>query len=349
MAQIICFPVFRHLRSDPSHHVLHFRGGRLVRGGRGTSFWFHPLSASIAEVPCDDRDLAFLFHGRTSDFQDVTTQGVITYRVVDPEILARRVDFSIDPSRGTWKHAPLDQIAQLLTQLAQQFAWDYIVHTPVNEVLAEGMVQVGDRIRAGFAGHGPLPKMGIEIVSVRVSGVAPTADLEKALQTPTREAIQQRADEATFQRRAMAVEKERAIQENELQNRIELARREEALITQQGQNGRRLAREKAEAGAIESEALAARRKLEAATKADGIRTVEGARGEAERERMAIYRDMPVPVLMGLAARRFAGKLRRIDHLNLGPDLFGTALTDLIEAGTRRLGVNGGKPPAAKAD
>jgi len=346
MAQITWFPVFRHLRTDPSHHALLFRGGRLVRGGRGASFWFHPLSASIAEVPCDDRDLAFLFHGRTSDFQDVTTQGVITYRVVDPEVLARRVDFSIDPARGTWRHAPLEKVAQLLTQLAQQFAWDTIVHTPVDAVLAEGMVQVGDRIRAGFAAHAPLPEMGIEIVSVRVTGLAPTADLEKALQTPTREAIQQRADEATFQRRARAVEKERAIQENELQNRIELAKREEALISQQGQNGKRLAQEKAEAGAVESGALAARQRLESATKAEGIRAVEQARGEAERERMAIYRDVPVPVLVGLAARRFAGKLQRIEHLNLGPDSFGAALTDLLEAGTRRLGGNGAAAPTA---
>ena len=41
-----------------------------------------------------------------------------------------------------------------------------------------------------------------------------------------------RADEAAFARRAMAVEKERAIQENELQNRIELAKKEEGLIEQ---------------------------------------------------------------------------------------------------------------------
>jgi hypothetical protein len=45
----------------------------------------------------------------------------------------------------------------------------------------------------------------------------------------------------------MAVEKERAIQENELQNRIELAKREELLIGQQGQNERREAQEIVEA------------------------------------------------------------------------------------------------------
>ena len=187
MAQITSFLFSRHLRSDPSHHVLHYRHGRLVKSGRGVAYWFMPLAASIAEVPCDDRELAFLFHARTADFQDVTTQGVITYRVAAPEKVAQRIDFAIDLGRGTWKQNPLEQIGNLLSQLAQQFAWDYVAHTPVRAVLAEGMLHAGEKIRAGFAANEQLPAMGLEIVAVRVTGVAPTADVEKALQTPTRE------------------------------------------------------------------------------------------------------------------------------------------------------------------
>lgn len=347
MAHITRFPFVRHLRSDPTAHVLHFRRGRLVRSGRGVSYWFQPLTAGIAEIPCDDRELAFLFHARTSDFQDVTTQGVVTYRVADPERLAARVDFSIDLARGVWKQSPLEQIGHLLSQLAQQFAWDYVAHTPVKDVLAEGIARACEEIEKGFAAHAPLAEMGLAIVAVRITGVAPTADLEKALQTPTREAIQQQADEATFQRRALAVEKERAIQENELQNRIELAKREELLIGQQGSNARRLARETSEADAIAAEASAARVRLTAAAEADSIRTVQTAKVEAEKSRIDIYRDLPTGVLMGLAARRFAGKLRRIDHVNVGGDVLGGALTDLLEAGTRRLATNGTAAEAAK--
>ncbi len=340
MAQITRFPFSRHVRSDPSHHVLHYRRGRLVRSGRGVAYWFMPLSASVAEVPCDDRDLAFLFHARTADFQDVTTQGVITYRVAEPERVAGRVDFSIDLARGVWKQTPLEQIGNLLSQLAQQFAWDFVAHTPVRAVLAEGMHHVSAKIRQGFVAHAPLAEMGLEIVAVRITGVAPTADLEKALQTPTREAIQQQADEATFQRRALAVEKERAIQENELQNKIELAKREELLIGQQGLNGKRLAVETAEAEAIAADAAAARQRVDGGAQADFIRIVQLAKVEAEKARIEIYRDLPAQVLMGLAARRFAGKLRRVDHLNLGSDALGGVLTDLVEAGTRRLAAGG---------
>ena len=101
MAVITRWTPFRHLRSDPNVHVLHYRGGKLVRSGRGLAFWFLPLSASIAEIPCDDRDEPFLFHGRSRDFQDVTAQGSITYRIVDPESTAARIDFTIDPQTGT--------------------------------------------------------------------------------------------------------------------------------------------------------------------------------------------------------------------------------------------------------
>jgi regulator of protease activity HflC (stomatin/prohibitin superfamily) len=346
MAHISGFLFARHLRSDPSSHLLHYRAGRLVRAGRGISYWFLPISASIAEIPCDDRDLSFLFHGRTTDFQDVTTQGVITYRVIDPERIAGRVDFSIDVARGVWRHKPLDQIGQMLSQLAQQFAWDYVSRTALREVLAEGMGEIGRRLRAGLLAHTPVADMGIEIVSVRVASVAPTAELEKALQTPAREAIQQQADQATFERRALAVEKERAIQENELQNRIELAKREEQLITQQGQNERSLAREHAEARGIATEAHAARLRLRASADADSIRTVQQARVEAERNRMDAYRDMPVGVLMGLAARRFAGKIERIEHLNLTPETVTPLLAGLVEAARARLAAAAAKAPAA---
>src|SRR5262249_16128469 len=211
------------------------------------------------------------------DFQDVTTQGVVTYRVTDPEKLAAHVDFSIDAGRGVWKQTPLEQIGNLLTQVAQQLAWEFLAHPPVRAVLAEGMARVCEEVQKGRAGEASLAEMGLVIVAVRVTAVSPTPDLEKALQTPTRESIQQQADEATFQRRALAVEKERAIQENELQNKIELAKRQQLLIGQQGANAKRLAREKSEADAIAAEAMAARVRLTAGAEADSIRTVQTAK------------------------------------------------------------------------
>jgi hypothetical protein len=151
-----------------------------------------------------------------------------------------------------------------------------------------------------------------------------------------RESIQQQADEASFSRRAMAVEKERAIAENELANRIELARREEQLIAQRGANERRAASEKAEAQRITSEAKAQSTRIGAQADADALEVVEKVRLAAEQSRMDIQRSVPPVVLFGLAAQQLAGKLERIDHLNLAPDSLGPLLSNLLRAGTARL-------------
>src|SRR5439155_22106532 len=145
--------------------------------------------------------------------------------------------------------------------------------------LAEGMTAVRGRIAAGLAADPRLADTGIGVVDVRVVAVRAETDVERALQTPTREQVQQEADRATFERRALAVERERAIAENELQNQIELSRREEDLVAQRGANDRRRATEAAAAGRISSEAEASRTRVLAEAEADAARVLGLADGD----------------------------------------------------------------------
>jgi regulator of protease activity HflC (stomatin/prohibitin superfamily) len=336
MAEIKHYPLVAHVRGAASAHQLLWKGGRLRRSGRGLSFWFNPLSANLGEVPLDDRELAFLFHARTADFQEAVCQGVITYRVADPEALAASIDFGLDLDTGLYLETPLDQIADRLTQLSQQHVWGIVNATPLSELMANGVETVRAAIGAGLAGDEGLAEMGLRIVSVRVSSMTPDATVEKALQTPTREAIQQQADEATFNRRALAVEKERAIAENELQNRIELARRQSQLVDQEGLNERRRAEEASAAARIEAEGSADRVRIAAAASAESLHAVEGERVALEKERVVAYGALPPAALLALAAREFAEKIERIEHLNLSPDLLSPFIADLAAAGAARL-------------
>src|SRR3954471_5667812 len=220
MAEVRTYPFVRHFRAEPTADVLRYRRGELIAEGPGLAFFFAPRVTQAAEVPLDDQELPFLFHARSADFQALTVQGVITYRFVEPRRTAERIDFTVDLKTGRWTEAPLEQITGQLTQLAQQFVIDELVRLGVRATLADGVAPIRDRIAAGLAGDQALAEMGIEIVAVRVAAVAPAADVEQALQQPARESIQQPADEAVFARRAQAVDKERAISENELANRI---------------------------------------------------------------------------------------------------------------------------------
>ncbi len=326
----------RHLRGAPTNWVRHQVGGKVRREGVGQSFWYRPLAAVLSEVPVNDRELPLLFHARTRDFADVTVQATVTYRITDPAVAASRLDFAIDPKSGAAQGKPLQQIATLLAELAQQPALDLLAGLPLAEAMTDGVPPLRAAVSAALAADDRLADTGVSVVSARVIAVRPEPELERALQTPTREGVQAEADRATYARRAQAVEQERVIAENELQSKIELARREQQLVEQRGANGRRqaeldaaaalvAAQGSAERDEIEAAASAKREQLLAQAKAEGVRAVGVAEGEAEAARLAAYRDLTPELLHGLALRELAGSLPAIGQLTVTPDL----LADLL--------------------
>ncbi|MEU9353560.1 SPFH domain-containing protein [Streptomyces griseoloalbus] len=335
---------WRHLRSTPTAHIRHHRDGKLVHDGPGLGFWFRPLTAALSEVPVEDRELAMTFRARTADFQDVSVQATVTYRIGDPALAAARLDFSVDPDTGAWRGAPLEQLGTLLTEAAQQHALDVLARTPLSAALVDGVAAVRDRIAAGLGAEPRLPATGIEVVAVRVMAVRPEAEVERALRTPARERIQQEADRATYERRAVAVERERAIAENELASQIELARREERLVEQRGANARREAEESAAADQVRAQAEAARTvklaEAEAArsvalarAEAQAAREVGEARAEAQAAWLRVHGDVDVATLHALTGTRLAENLPRIDSVTLSPDVL-TGLLARLGGGAR---------------
>lgn len=341
---------WRHLRGAPTAHIRHHRAGTLAHDGTGLSFWYRALSATLSEIPVDDRELTMTFHARTSDFQDVSVQATVTYRVSDPAVAAARIDFSVDPDTGVWRGAPLEQLGTLLTETAQQHALEVLARTSLAAALADGVSAVRERVAAGLAAEPRLPATGIDVVAVRVVALRPEPEVERALRTPAREQIQQEADRATYERRAVAVERERAIAENELASKIELARREEQLVDQHGTNARREAEEQAAADAVRAgaeaaravrladaeatrterlaEAEAARSVRLARAEAEGAREVGEARAQAQAAWLRVHSEVDVATLHALTGTRLAENLPRIDSVTVSPDVLTGLLAKL---------------------
>jgi regulator of protease activity HflC (stomatin/prohibitin superfamily) len=272
-----------------------------------------------------------LFHARTQDCTDVTVQATVTYRFAEPDVVARRLDFSIDPHTGSPRGTPLDQVALLLTELAQQYALSLLASMPLATALVDGVAAVRSRVAEGLRADDRLTNIGIEIIAVRVVALRPPPDLERALQTPTREQVQQDADRATYERRALAVESERAISENELQSRIELAVRQERLVTQEGSNERRRAQEASAAERIVAEGRVERDRLQAAAAADVTRVVGAAEAETARARAVAYDGTDPRVLLLLGLRELAPHLPQIGSITLSPDMLTGALAAVTAA------------------
>ena len=289
MAEIKTYPFLRHLRAEPTAHVMRYRGGRLAADGPGLTFWFAPNRAAVAEIPLGDQELPFLFHVRSGDFQQLIVQGVITFRFADPEKVAARIDFTLDLASGNWTETPLERVQGMLVQMAQQYVIDELAASALREILTAGVAPIREVITRGLAAEAGLAELGLEIMTVRVSALAPEGDVEKALQQPTREAIQQQADEATFSRRALAVEKERA---------------------------------------ISAQATDDEQRLVAQRKADALKLLEAVRVQAERERSEIQSALGPKLLTALAARELAAGLGKVEHLTITPELITPLLSGL---------------------
>ncbi|MCP4432241.1 MAG: band 7 protein, partial [Gammaproteobacteria bacterium] len=186
MSNITGYGAFGHLRSEPGFHVIRYRNGNRIASGKGLAFWFMPIGTSVAEIPTDDRELQFIFQGRSQDFQAVTVQGELTYRIIDPELLASRIDFSIDLKTGLCLGEPIEQLATLFTGIVQKHAIKYLAGNPVRGLISEGPEHLQQAIDTGLLDETLFADMGLQIVSLRLIELKPIAELEKALQVPTR-------------------------------------------------------------------------------------------------------------------------------------------------------------------
>lgn len=323
MAQIRNFGLIAQFKSEVSNHVIRFRSGKVKQSGRGLVFWFTPQSASIVEIPMDDREMTLFQRGRSHDFQAIAVQGSIGWHVVDPQRLAERIDFSIDLTTGKPQREPIEAIETRITGITNQALLQALGEASVQTLLDAGPSPLRQTLEEALSDNASLAEIGIAVVSVRLANLAPSSELERALQTPTFEALQEKADQAMFQRRAFAVEKERAIAENELATKIELARRQKELIAEEADNA--LAKAKAEAETSN---------IEAGAEADSIKQILMAKTEAEAARVAIYRDFPPAMLLGLASQKLAETLETVEHFNVSPDLLAAAIAEFRKPSPR---------------
>lgn len=201
----------------------------------------------------------------------------------------------------------------------------------LTHVMVDGFPALRAAIAQGLGDDERLAETVLQVVGVRVVAIRPDTDLEQALQTPVRQQLQEEADRATYERRARAVEQEWAISENELQNQIEVARRTEHLVEQQGANERKRVIDAADARRIEAEAKAEQVERNAHAKATDARLVGEATNAIEAERLAVYERLGEATLVGLALKELAANVPDIDTLVLTPDLLAPLVTRFLVA------------------
>lgn len=206
------------IKVPPTTYLLQYKRGKVKREGAGLSFFYYAPTSTIVSVPLASADVPFVFQEATGDFQAVTLQGQLTYRVADPKKLATLLDFSVD-SRLIYRSDDPRKLPDRLVHAVQTLARTVTQRLMLREVLVST-----DAIVAEVLGHlkaaESVTTLGIEILGLSLLAIKPTPETARALEADAREALLRRADEAIYARRNAAVEQERLIKESELNTEI---------------------------------------------------------------------------------------------------------------------------------
>jgi len=316
------------MRAAPTTYILHWQHGRLRREGPGLTFFYFAPSSSIAAVPLASADVPFVFTEATADFQTVTLQGTLTYRVSDPARLASALDYSIRPNGSHVSDDP-DKLPERLLQVAQVLARAAVQRLALREALVSSENVVAE-VLAGLRGADAVTALGVEILGFALLAIRPTPEIARALEAEAREALQGRSDEAIYARRNSAVEQERRIKESELET--ELAVQEKQRQIREAQIAADIATEERRAVLLERRVENDRRDADARAYALNA-TLEPLRGADWRTLMAVSAGGADPKLMiALAFRELAENAAKIGELNVTPDLLRSLLAPAAPAG-----------------
>lgn len=328
------------VKVQPTTYLIEYKNGEVVREGAGLSFFYYAPTTSLVAVPIGSRDQPFIFQHVTSDFQSVTVQGQVAFRVGDPGKTAKMLNFSLRPNSLAYESDDPEKLPQRV-----QAAVEVLIQQAVQALSLKGALvathRVAESVASGLRTHPEITSLGLEILGVFVLAIKPTPETARALEAEARESILKAADDAIFARRNSAVEQERTIRENELDTEVAVEQKKRLIQETQMEAEASIQRKKQELQKTQMEADIA---LEESRKAFVERNAENTRtmAEAEAHRMAAVmkalQNVDPRVVQALAAvgmqpgqliaQAFGGiadKAERIGQFNISSELLQSLL------------------------
>jgi regulator of protease activity HflC (stomatin/prohibitin superfamily) len=325
----------RFIRVEPTDFVLQFKGGRVVREGAGLAFFYFAPVTSIVLVPIGTVDVPFIFEEVTADFQAVTVQGQVTYRIAEPKKLSQGMNFALSPRGKDYASDDPKKLPQRLISHAQVLTGGLLKTLDLRTALARSETFVNE-LREGLQGAEAITSLGVEVLGLSLLAVKPTPETARALEAEAREKILREADEAVYARRNAAVEQERAIKENELNTEIAVENKKRQIREAQMDAEKAVQQKKREL--LEAE-MAAKIALEQSNKELVALCTANAREEADAKAYAVAAIMRALAnadpkilqaltssgmepgqLVALAFKELAENSGKIGQLNVSPEL-----------------------------
>jgi len=217
-----------YIKFDSMNYLIHYKNGKIKKEGRGLSFFYFSPNSSIVSIPVQSNDFQFVFNETTKDYQEVTLQGQITYKIENPKQLAETLDFTVNKN-GKYVKNDYEKIQQRIINEAQTASATIVQSLTIKEALRK-LDAIETEVFSTIQQSKAVEMLGLAILSVNILGVTPNPEMARALEAQTRESLQKEADQAIYERRNFAVEQERIIKESELNTEIAIEEKQKQIV-----------------------------------------------------------------------------------------------------------------------
>lgn len=330
----------RFIKVQPNTYLIQYTGGSVKREGTGLAFFYYGPTTSLVAIPVSSVDTPFIFKEVTADFQEVTIQGQVTYRIAEPKRIAQLMNFTLDAGGQKYVSEDPQKLPQRLLAVIQVLTRAELQTLPLRSALQASDSLVCS-VLSGLRASETVTALGLEILGLSILAIKPTTETARALEAEVREQLLREADQATYARRNAAVEQERAIKENELNTEIAVENKRRQIREAQ-MDAERAVQEKQQA--MEKAQLHAQIDLEAQRQdlvklaAQNTREEADARAYASEAMLRPLAALDPKVLQALAStgmeprqliaqafRDLSENAAKIGELNVSPELLHTLL------------------------
>jgi hypothetical protein len=312
---------WRYYKAAPTTYVMQFVAGRVKREGTGLSFFYFAPTTTLVAVPVGSTDVPFIFNETTADFQTISLQGHLTFRVKDAKKLAALLDYSIAPT-GDYASDDPEKLGLRITHAAQNAVRAEVQSKPLRSVLLEAD-GIGKRVTASLADSPTLAALGVELLGFTVLALKPMPETSKALEAEARERLLKEADDAIYNRRNNAVEQERKIRENELNTEVAVETKQREI--EETKLAGQIALEDTRRQLVTSEADNARTRADA--QAYSVKaTIEPLLAlDPKALQVLAARGLEPRLMVAMAFQEIASNAAKIGNLNISPELLETLM------------------------
>jgi len=281
-----------------------------------------------------------MFDEVTADFQEITVQGNLIYRIAEPEKTGALLDYTINPAGKGYTTDDPKKLRQRMINLAKVAIQRELRTMTLRDAIAAADKLV-EKVVPRLTEAREINALGIEILGLAILGIKPTPETARALEAEAREQILKEADDALYTRRNAAVEQERTIKENELNTEIAIENKKRQIQdakmeAEKAKQQKQHALKKTEATfAVEQERkrrdlvdiATENAKSEAEAKAYGMEAMMKAIGALDVKALQAIAltGMNPEQLIANAFQELAGNADKIGQLNITPDLLNQLL------------------------